>query len=188
MKKVRYLDKFIPVQITCVAKTALCIALGCSLTAYSQSDALQNAESQVLEKVIEVPETIVISVCRPSALSKMFSNLDFYLNGKIVGEVKNKTLTSYKLRIGDKFKIGQESSILMARYYDDFAIIGTVTDPADVYMIVRINSGSNSVDALIQTLGGAIVLGVTKSFEKGNSKVWSVEITDKEKFSAVCPF
>lgn len=142
--------------------------------------------SQTVGKTTETLQFTTFNVCRPSALTKMFASLDFYSNGKSIGEIKNKTISTYKLRSGDKFKIGQESSFLMARYYDDFAIIGTIAEPSDIYIILRVKT--NISDALVQTFGGALVLGAAKSFESGNSKNWDAEIVDKEKYDAACLF
>lgn len=167
-------------------KVIFFIASACSTLAIGQIEAPKDSVSQVAEQPSAAPEFTTINVCRPGALTKMFSNLDFYLNGKSVGEIKNKTTGSFKLRLGDKFKIGQESSILMARYYDDFALFGTATEPSEIYVVLRVKS--NLSDALVQAFGGALVLGAAKSFESGNSKNWDAEVVDKEKFVAACTF
>jgi hypothetical protein len=157
-----------------------------STLAIAQTEVPKDSTAQVTEQSPAAPEFTTINVCRPGALTKMFSNLDFYLNGKSVGEIKNKTTSSFKLRLGDKFKIGQESSILMARLYDDFALIGTATEPSEIHIVLRVKS--NLSDALVQTFGGALVLGAAKSFESGNSKNWDAEVVDKEKYAAACTF
>lgn len=162
------------------------IACAYSTLAIAQNEVPKDSTAQVTEQSPAAPEFTTINVCRPGALTKMFSNLDFYLNGKSVGEIKNKTTGSFKLRLGDKFKIGQESSILMARYYDDFALIGTATEPSEIYIVLRVKS--NLSDALVQTFGGALALGAAKSFESGNSKNWDAEVVDKEKYVTACTF
>ena len=167
-------------------KAMVFIASAYGTLAIAQIEEPKDSTTQVTEQSAAALEFTTINVCRPGALTKMFSNLDFYLNGKSVGEIKNKTTGSFKLRLGDKFKIGQESSILMARYYDDFALIGTATEPSEIYIVLRVKS--NLSDALVQTFAGALVLGAAKSFESGNSKNWDAEVVDKEKYSAACTF
>lgn len=125
-----------------------------------------------------------INLCRPSAFVRGGEAPDFYVDNKIVGELKNGSKISATLKVGQTYKLMTESNALMMRFKDDVPITGLVKVPGQAYFMVK---GRLKLSQVITgVFAGAIGEAVRQNSDIDVESNWEIEPVDEKAFNERC--
>lgn len=126
----------------------------------------------------------MINICRPSAFVRGGESPDFYIDDKLVGELKNGSKVTASLKVGQSYKLMTTVNPLMMRFKDDVPISGTVRVSGQGYFMVKGRLKISQV--LAGVFAGAIGEAVRQNTEIDIDSNWEVDVVDEKIFNERC--
>jgi len=125
-----------------------------------------------------------ISYCRPSSIIRVAESPTLYVESEPVAQVKNGSIGTVPIAIGQNFRFGLKPSALFMRVTEQVAYEGTAEKLKDRFFVV---SGKANVKQGIAILGGGII-GAAELDKRQNTGTenWEVREVNKQTFDFEC--
>ena len=125
-----------------------------------------------------------ISYCRPSSIMRVAEYPTLYVENAPVAQVKNGSIGTVPIALGQNFYFGLKPSALFMRVTEQVAYEGTAEKLKDRFFVV---SGKANVKQGIAILGGGII-GAAELEKRQNTGTenWEVREVNKQTFDSEC--
>ena len=157
----------------------LSILFTCALAACGSS------HTAIDETLVVSPGTAgTISYCRPSSIMRVAEYPTLYVENTPVAQVKNGSIGTVPIALGQNFRFGLKPSALFMRVTEQVAYEGTAEKLKDRFFVV---SGKANMKQGLAILGGGII-GAAELDKQQNTGLenWEVREVSKQAFGSEC--
>lgn len=125
-----------------------------------------------------------ISYCRPSSIMRVAEYPTLYVENTPVAQVKNGSIGTVPIALGQNFRFGLKPSALFMRVTEQIAYKGTAEKLKDRFFVV---SGKANVKQGLAILGGGII-GAAELDKRQNTGIenWEIREVSKQAFDSEC--
>jgi len=151
--------------------------------AQNQNTNITNDEKPIILEQL-APDGLIINICRPEKYFKLGTNPDFFIDDKVVSEIKAGSSISYKLELGKAFKLASKSNMLMFRFKEEVILQGASKNGGELFFMLE--GKHNLLGGLSIVLGGAIVAAVQQNYETKESPNWTIANVTESAYKEKC--